>query len=37
MGSLSMACYTLGCHELTTDGERGAPVLPPVPGDETNL
>jgi len=37
MGSLSMACYTLGCHELAPDEAGGAPVLPPVPPDETNL
>jgi 4,5-DOPA dioxygenase extradiol len=37
MGSLSMTCYTLGCHRLEPEGERGAPVLPPVPGDETNI
>jgi 4,5-DOPA dioxygenase extradiol len=37
MGSLSMASYTLGCHELETDGQGGAPVLPRVPGDETNM
>jgi 4,5-DOPA dioxygenase extradiol len=37
MGSLSMASYTLGCHELETEGEGGAPVLPGVPGDETNI
>ena len=37
MGSLSMACYTLGCHELAPDEVGGAPVLPPVPPDETNI
>jgi 4,5-DOPA dioxygenase extradiol len=37
MGSLSMASYTLGCHDLETHGQGGAPVLPRVPGDETNL
>jgi 4,5-DOPA dioxygenase extradiol len=37
MGSLSMASYTLGCHQLETEGQGGAPVLPPVPGDETNI
>jgi 4,5-DOPA dioxygenase extradiol len=37
MGSLSMACYTLGCGQLAPDGERGAPALPDVPADETNL
>jgi 4,5-DOPA dioxygenase extradiol len=37
MGSLSMACYTLGCHELAPDEEGGAPVLPPVPPHETNI
>jgi 4,5-DOPA dioxygenase extradiol len=37
MGSLSMACYTLGCHELAPGGEGGAPVLPPIAADATNL
>src|SRR4051812_29191328 len=37
MGSLSMTCYTLGCHELSPEGGGGAPVLPDVPADETNM
>ena len=37
MGSLSMVSYTLGCHALETGGQGGAPVLPRVPADETNL
>ncbi|MGD0442214.1 MAG: 4,5-DOPA dioxygenase extradiol [Acidimicrobiales bacterium] len=37
MGSLSMTSYTLGCHELEPDGQGGAPVLPHVPADETNI
>jgi 4,5-DOPA dioxygenase extradiol len=37
MGSLSMASYTLGCHQIETDGEGGAPPLPDVPADETNI
>jgi 4,5-DOPA dioxygenase extradiol len=37
MGSLSMVSYTLGCHELQPDGEGGAPALPDVPADETNM
>lgn len=37
MGSLSMASYTLGCHELESDGGGGSPALPRVPADETNL
>lgn len=37
MGSLSMVSYTLGCHALTPEGEGGAPVLPDVPADETNM
>ncbi|MDQ1491607.1 MAG: dioxygenase extradiol [Actinomycetota bacterium] len=37
MGSLSMASYTLGCHDLEPDGHGGSPVLPPVPADETNI
>lgn len=37
MGSLSMASYTLGCHELEYEGSGGSPPLPRVPADETNL
>ncbi|HET7651740.1 MAG TPA: 4,5-DOPA dioxygenase extradiol [Acidimicrobiales bacterium] len=41
MGSLSMTCYTVGCDELSAQGDAdddGAPPLPPgVPGDETNI
>ena len=37
MGSLSMVSYTLGSHELDSGGEDGAPVLPRVPAEETNL
>lgn len=37
MGSLSMASYTLGCHELETHELRGSPTLPDVPADETNI
>jgi 4,5-DOPA dioxygenase extradiol len=40
MGSLSMTCYTVGCDELDAQGDAGAdgaPPLPHVPGDETNL
>lgn len=37
MGSLSMACYTLGCHELAPEGQGGAPVLPHIAADETNV
>jgi 4,5-DOPA dioxygenase extradiol len=37
MGSLSMASYTLGCHELEPKGHGGAPALPHVPADETNI
>ena len=37
MGSLSMVSYTLGCHELESNGEGGSPVLPRVPADETNV
>ena len=37
MGSLSMVSYTLGCHELESDGQSGAPALPLVPADETNM
>ena len=37
MGSLSMTSYTLGCDSVVSDGDGGAPVLPDVPGDETNV
>jgi 4,5-DOPA dioxygenase extradiol len=37
MGSLSMASYTLGCHDLVPDGHGGAPALPQIPPDETNI
>lgn len=37
MGSLSMVSYTLGCDARAPGGAGGAPVLPDVPADETNL
>jgi 4,5-DOPA dioxygenase extradiol len=37
MGSLSMVSYTLGCDELEPEGHGGAPTLPDVPADETNI
>lgn len=37
MGSLSMVSYTLGCEQLEPAGEGGAPVLPDIPPDETNI
>jgi 4,5-DOPA dioxygenase extradiol len=37
MGSLSMASYTIGAQELEVDSRRGAPPLPDVPADETNI
>jgi 4,5-DOPA dioxygenase extradiol len=37
LGSQSMTCYTLGCGEVTSDGQGGAPALPRVPADETNV
>lgn len=37
MGSLSMASYTLGCPHFRSDGIGGAPSLPDVPADETNM
>jgi 4,5-DOPA dioxygenase extradiol len=37
MGSLSMVSYTIGCDALEPEGHGGAPVLPDVPADETNL
>jgi 4,5-DOPA dioxygenase extradiol len=36
-GSLSMTSYTLGSSAAAAPGGRGAPALPDVPGDETNL
>ena len=37
MGSLSMISYTVGCRELAPGGEGGAPALPRLPADETNV
>jgi 4,5-DOPA dioxygenase extradiol len=37
MGSLSMVAYALGCDALEPPSGAGAPVLPDVPADETNL
>ncbi|MEJ7721699.1 MAG: hypothetical protein WKF58_15255 [Ilumatobacteraceae bacterium] len=38
MGSLWMVSYALGWHERgAPDGDRGAPALPDVPADETNI
>jgi 4,5-DOPA dioxygenase extradiol len=37
MGSLSMASYTLGYHEVVTRDSGGSPPLPHIPGDETNI
>ena len=37
MGSLSMVSYTLGCQQLEPDGAGGAPPLPRVSADETNV
>ncbi len=37
MGSLSMACYTLGCGHIESDARLGSPALPDIPGDETNI
>jgi 4,5-DOPA dioxygenase extradiol len=37
MGSLSMVSYTLGAGTLDVDAPRGAPPLPGVPADETNI
>jgi 4,5-DOPA dioxygenase extradiol len=37
MGSLSMACYTLGCGKIESGAQPGAPVLPDIPADETNI
>jgi 4,5-DOPA dioxygenase extradiol len=37
MGSLSMVSYTLGYREVDVDTQRGAPALPSIPADETNI
>jgi len=37
MGSLSMVSYVLGRDALEPEGDGGAPLLPDVPADETNL
>jgi 4,5-DOPA dioxygenase extradiol len=37
MGSLSMVSYGLGCTTVEPDATAGAPELPHVPADETNL
>jgi 4,5-DOPA dioxygenase extradiol len=37
MGSLSMVSYTLGAGTLEVDAPGGAPPLPGVPADETNI
>jgi 4,5-DOPA dioxygenase extradiol len=37
MGSLSMTAFTVGCDELDPEGEGGAPALPDVPPDQTNV
>jgi 4,5-DOPA dioxygenase extradiol len=37
MGSLSMVSYGLGCADVGSDVDGGAPELPDVPADETNL
>ena len=37
MGSLSMVCYTIGCDQLEPNGTGGAPPLPHVEADETNI
>ena len=37
MGSLSMTSYTLGSQPTGTGGQGGAPELPHVPADETNI
>jgi 4,5-DOPA dioxygenase extradiol len=37
MGSLSMISYTVGCQQVVSDGQGGAPALPDVPADGTNV
>ena len=37
MGSLSMTAYAVGTHDVTGGDGDGAPALPHVPPDETNL
>jgi hypothetical protein len=32
-----MTAYTLGCQRLEPEGQRGAPLLPDVPADETTI
>jgi hypothetical protein len=37
MGSLSMTAYVVGSHDVTAGNGEGAPALPHVPPDETNV
>jgi 4,5-DOPA dioxygenase extradiol len=37
MGTLSMTAYTLGCSPIASDGVGGAPLLPHIPPDESNV
>ena len=37
MGSLSMTAYVVGRHDVTAGNGEGAPALPHVPPDETNI
>ena len=37
MGSLSMTAYVVGRHDVTAGNGEGAPALPHVPPDETNV
>lgn len=37
MGSLSMTSFTVGCIQVESSGAGGAPPLPDVPPDESNL
>ena len=37
MGSLSMVSYAVGCDTLELNGTGGAPPLPQVDADETNV
>jgi hypothetical protein len=32
-----MTAYTLGCERIVYDGVGGAPVLPKIPPDESNI
>jgi 4,5-DOPA dioxygenase extradiol len=37
MGSLCMTCFNLGCTDVTVTGTGGAPAIPHIPANESNL